>query len=292
MFSVILTSYSGDAAFKKAFSSLDRTKGIEKLLAGLINLDQTYTDRFSLKHEIGMLYLQAGNPSSAAPYLERAQALAARRIPPSERATLYGGLAIVSYSRGDYQKAVEFGKKALEGKAKEAPPFGFIVGRALLAQDKQKEALPYLDTAWAAAKPSMSAEDYRAYARALEAASRDQDLVAVLDSYESTYPYEPGLGLMQSAAFERLGDFDASVLAAFKEAEYASAYGASHTSDIQKNLVAIGRKLDDKAFNPSGAGRATLEAAAVRLRLQDPSDTHRTSPAEAAVLQRSERTAG
>jgi len=252
-------SCAGDSAFAKAFSSADRSHGSDKLLADLVRLDQGYPDRFVLKHEIGLLYLQQGNPVAAAPYLERALSLA-RGIKASDRATLYGGLAIVSYSRGDYPKAVDYGRTALDVRAPESAPFGFITGRALLAQDKLKEALACLDAAWTAAKSSMSPDDYRAYARALEAAGRDGDLVAVLDSYQSSFPYEPGLGLMQSAAYERLGDLDESVLAAFKEAEYATAYGASRASDVQKNLAAIGKKLGDKSFNPSGSGTSAWEA--------------------------------
>jgi len=253
-------SCSGDAAFKKAYAAVDRSQGIEKLISDLVRLDQEFPDRFQLKHEIGMLCLQRGDPGSAAPYLQRAHTLAGNRIRASEKATLYGGLAIVSYSRGDYSNAVEFGRKALSVKIDEAAPFGFITGRALLAQGNQKEALEYFDAAWASAKASMSMEDYRAYARSLESAGRHADLIAVLDSYEAWYPYEPGLGLMQSAAYERLGDLDAAVLSAFKEAEYGSAYGAARTADIQNNLAALGRKLDDKTFNPAGRGRSALEA--------------------------------
>jgi hypothetical protein len=65
---------------------------------------------------------------------------------------------------------------------------------------------------------------------------------------------------MQSAAYERLGDLDAAVLSAFKEAEYGNAYGASKSADIQNNLAALGRKLDDKTFNPAGKGKTALEA--------------------------------
>jgi hypothetical protein len=259
LLAAVSVSCAGDASFTKAYSSVDRSHGVDKLLADLVRLDQSYPDRFVLKHGIGLLYLQQGSPSAAAPYLERAFSLA-RGIKASERATLLGGLAIVSYSRGDYPKTLEYAQKALAIKTPEAAPFGFIAGRALLAQEKQKEALVLLDAAWAAAKPTMSAEDYRAYARALEATARNKDLIAVLESYESAFPYEPGLGLMQSAAYERLGDLDASVLTAFKEAEYAIAYGASRPADVQKNLAAIGKRLDDKSFNLSGAGKSALEA--------------------------------
>lgn len=260
MVAAVTLSCSGDASFKKTYAAIDRSQGIEKLIADLVRVDQEFPDRFQLKHEIGMLCLQKGDPASAAPYLQRAYALAGNRMKASDKATLYGGLAIVSYSRGEYANAVEYGRKALSVKTDDAAPFGFITGRALLAQDKQKEALEYFDAAWASAKASMSMEDYRAYARSLESAGRHADLVAVLDSYEASYPYEPGLGLMQSAAYERLGDFDAAVLSAFKEAEYGGAYGAARTTDIQNNLLALGRKLDDKTFNPAGKGKTALEA--------------------------------
>jgi len=256
----LTASCSGDAAFRKAYAAVDRSHGIDRLVSDLVRVDQEFPDRFQLKQEIGMLRLQKGDPDSAAPYLQRAYALAGNRVQGAEKATLYGGLAIVSYSRGDYSNAVEYGRTALSVKVAVAAPFGFITGRALLAEGKQKEAMEYFDAAWTSAKDSMCMEDYRAYARLLEAAGRHADLVAVLDSYEGTYPYEPGLGLMQSAAYERLGDLDAAVLAAFKEAEYGSAYGASKPAEIQSNLSALGRKLDDTAFNPSGKGKAALEA--------------------------------
>ncbi len=256
----VTLSCAGDAAFKKAYAAVDRSRGMEKLISDLVRIDQEFPDRFQLKHEIGMLCLQKGDPGSAAPYLQRAYVLAGNRIKGPEKATLYGGLAIVSYSRGDYSNAAEYGRKALSVKIEEAAPFGFITGRALLAEGRQKEALGYFDTAWAVAKASMSMEDYRAYARSLESAGRYADLVVLLDSYEASYPYEPGFGLMQSAAYERLGDFDAAVLSAFKEVEYGNAYGASKSADIQSNLAALGRKLDDKTFNPAGKGKTVLEA--------------------------------
>ncbi len=223
-------------------------------------MDQEYPDRFRLKREIGVLYLQKGDPVSAEPFLRRARALAGAAITPSEKATLLGGLAIVSYARGEYAQAVQLGRQALSVQADESAVFGFITGRALLAEGKNKEALECFDTAWGKAKASMVREDYRAYARVLESAGRYADLIAVLDSYEESFPYEPGLGLMQSEAYEHLGDFDGAVLSAFKEAEYGAAYGAARSSDIQKNLAALGRKLDDKAFNPVGKGKAVLQA--------------------------------
>jgi hypothetical protein len=255
-----LASCAGDKAFVEAYASLDRSNEIEKRLANLIRLDQEYPDRFALKHEIAMLYLQKGDPGSAAPFLERARTVAGKNITSGDRSTLFGGMAIVAYSKGEYAKAIEYGKKALAVEVDGSPAFGFITARAFLAQNKQKEALDYFDVAWQRSKSSMTPEDYRAYARALESADRSQDLVAVLANYEESFPYEPGIGLMQSSAYERMGDFDAAVLAAFKEAEYASAYGASRASDIQTNLLAIGRKLDDKKFNPSSKGKSALEA--------------------------------
>jgi hypothetical protein len=256
---VIMLSCSDETAFKKAYSSVDRSRGVEKLIADLVRIDQEYPDRFTLKHEIGMLHLQRGDPISAEPYLKRAETLAGTKISASERATLFGGLAIASYAHGEYAKAEEYGRKALAVKADEAAAFGFITGRALIGERKDKEALELFDAAWAKARAAMVKEDYRAYARALDATGRNADLVAVLDSYEASYPYEPGSGLMQSAAYERLGDFDASVYAAFKEAEYGRAFGAMAAPDILKNLAAIGRKLDDRTFNPAGKGEFALE---------------------------------
>jgi hypothetical protein len=252
-------SCSRDAAFGKAYSSIDRSAGLDSLVSDLVRLDQEYPDRFKLKHEIGMLFLQKGDARSAEPFLKRAQALA-RRIHPSDQATLFGGLAIVAYAHGDYRQAADWGKKATAVKAREAAPFGFITARALLAQDKKKEALDCFDAAWEKAKASMAREDYRSYARTLESAGRYADLITVLDGFEASYPYEPGLGLMQSEAYERIGNFDGAVFAAFKEAEYGKAYGAAKSSDIQKNLVALGRRLDDKAFNPEGKGKSALQA--------------------------------
>src|SRR5271169_7116236 len=180
---VVTLSCSVDAAFKKAYASIDRSQGIEMLISDLVRSDQEFPDRFQLKYEIGMLCLKKGDPDSAAPFLQRAHTLAGNRVEAAEKATLYGGLAIVSYSRGDYSNAVEYGRKALSVKTDEAASFGFITGRALLAEGKQKDAMQYFDIAWTSARASMSMEDYRAYARSLESAGRNADLVTVLDSY-------------------------------------------------------------------------------------------------------------
>jgi hypothetical protein len=251
---------SQDATFNKAYAAVDRGSGPGRLIAELLRIDQEYPDRFALKHEIGMFYLQNADPASAGPYLKRALALAGSRMSASQKATTFGGLAIVSYASRDYLQAERDGRTALAVKTDDAAPFGFITGRALLAQGRQKEALELLDAAWSKAKTSMSMEDYRAYARALETAGRSADVVSVLDAYESTFPYEPGLGLIQSAAWEKLGDLDAAVFCAFKEAEYGAAYGASKASDIRKNLLALEKKLDDRSFNPSNKGKSALAA--------------------------------
>ena len=208
-----------------------------------------------------MAYLQKGEPASAGLYLKRALALGGRRT-ASEEATLFGGLAIVSYADRDYAQAAEYGKKALLVKTEQAAPFGFITGpRAPGAREAEgRAAIPGRSRG---RRQGLDVHgDYRAYARVLKRAKAATSISSRCWIGSSPpAPTSPASGLMQSAAYERLGDFDGAVLSAFKEA----AGTARHTvlpdhRDIQSNLAALGRKLDDKSFNPDRKGKDALDA--------------------------------
>jgi tetratricopeptide (TPR) repeat protein len=257
--SVMSSSCSGSEAFDKAYAAAKNQPSADAVLAALIRLDQEYPDRFIVKYEIGLLLLGKGDTFSAEPFLKRAADLFGRGSDKDKKASTYGGLALIAYSRGDYKKAEEFGRKAMAVGAPKARGFGFITARSLLGQGKGDEAMKLFDASWADERDGLSRDDYRAYARTLQSAGRNADLVKVLDAYQATFAYEPGSGLMQSSAFESLGDFDSAVFAAFKEVEYGRAFGVVSASDVKKNLAALEKKLDDKSFNPEGKGKAALE---------------------------------
>ena len=146
--SAMTSSCSGDDAFDKAYAAAKAQQSVDGMLTALIRLDQEYPDRFILKHEIGLLFLEKGDPPSAEPFLKRAVDLFGKGSDKDKRADTYGGLALIAYSRNEYPKAEEYGRKALAIGTPKAKAFGFITARALLGQDKKAEALKLFDASW------------------------------------------------------------------------------------------------------------------------------------------------
>lgn len=252
-----ISCHSDTALDSELAAALSKPSDAEALHA-LLGLDQRYPDRFSIKYEISVRYLQMGAVSLAEPFLVRAEALHRQTHDKEKKATILGGLAIAAYQRADYEKTVEWGKRALALDTESGKVFGFITARGLLAEGRVEEALPFFDAAWKDARTGMSAEDYRSYARALASAGRQADALEVLALYETAKPYEPGIGLVESSLYESLGAFSDAVLAAAKEAEYARAFGALDQKALAGNLATLDAKLRDRSFNPKGEGIGDL----------------------------------
>lgn len=247
-------------AFEAEYTRLHAEQGGEGLVNGLISLESANPDQGRIKLDLGAIYLGRGDLSKARSYLEAALRLE-RSLPSKDsRYALRADLAELELRSGASEKAVARAGEAVA--LVKADPLGVVYTRAKAYADmgKKTEALADLDSAWKTLRDKATAEDCRVYIGLLVDAGRLAEAIAILDHYQDTFPYEFGIGILESQCYEKMGDIDRSVVAAYKELEYAHSYGAVDTREIESNLADLRKRLDDTSWNPKGQGMAVLDA--------------------------------
>jgi tetratricopeptide (TPR) repeat protein len=243
-----------DAAFLSDYSSLNGFGAGDKLLTGLLVLDQKHPNRLVVKAELGGLLLAAGNFEAAAIYLESGEALARTSGDRRTKNLLYSEIAELSYRTGKHAKAVAFSDRVLSSSREKPLPVLFTRAKALAAGGRKKEALADLDSGWNELREVMGQEDLRLYWTLLADAGRAAEALTALDEYERRYAYQPGIGLIESALFEKGNRIEESLVCAFKELEYQLGQGNIEEAVVVSKLDALRGKL-------MGKGRAGERAA-------------------------------
>jgi tetratricopeptide (TPR) repeat protein len=258
---LLLSACAGnEAAFQSEYAATAAQKSGPALFSALLLLDQKYPSRLALKVDIGTALLAAGDLEKAGIYLKSGEALAGRSKDKRLKALLYSALSELSSRSGRYPETIELAGKALEFTPN--PPVGvlFIRGKAYQAIGRTKEALEDFSLGWSAAPGAMLPEDFRTYSALLIQAARYQEALEAYTEYQVRFLYETGIGLTESLLYEKLGKIEESVIAAFKELEYRRYLAGVPEALILDNLQKLGRKLEDRQWNPEGRGKALVEA--------------------------------
>jgi tetratricopeptide (TPR) repeat protein len=248
-----------DAAFESEYGRLHAERSGESLIDGLLALEASHPDEARIKLDLGALYLERGDLPKARAYLSRAKTLE-RRLTSEGRYALQADLAELELRSNSPEKALERASEALS--LSKTDPLGVIYtkAKALAAMEKKTEALSAFDAGWKSLKDKATREDCRVYVGLLIDAGRLSEAVGLLDYYQEAFPYEFGIGILESQCYEKMGDIERSVIAACKELEYARSYGAVDIKQIEGNLAELQKKLADRSWNPKGLGRETLGA--------------------------------
>ncbi len=213
--------------FDRAYETGVKEKTGQSLYDELLRLDQAYPNQLRVKLDLGARLLAAGDLKGAETYLDRGERLVGpfRFHDPRLVYALYADKAELNLRSGDFKAACAYADKALAGESVDVLGVMFTRAKAESALGDMGAALKDFDGGWAAQKASMSAEDYRSYAIELQRAGRDADAIRVSEDYQRTWPYEPGIGFLESGCHERLGDISAAIVSAFKEYEYNRPFG-------------------------------------------------------------------
>jgi len=249
-----------NSAFETEYARLHAEQGGEGLVNGLIGLESANPGQGRIKLDLGAIYLGRGDLPKARSYLEAALRLEKSLPSKDSRYALHADLAELELRSGASEKAVARADEAI-GLLK-ADPLGVVYTRAKAnaGMGKSAEALVDFDSAWKNLRDKATAEDCRVYTGLLVDSGRLAEAISVLDHFQETFPYEFGIGILESQCYEKMGDIDRSVVAAYKELEYARSYGAVDAREMESNLADLRRKLADRSWNPKGQGMDVLDA--------------------------------
>jgi tetratricopeptide (TPR) repeat protein len=233
-------------SFESAYSSAVKGMSGQALFDELLRLDQAYPDRLKLKLEIGARFLAAGDLNKAKTYLESGERRIGLFAEPRLKYSLFADLALLRLREGNNKEALACAVKAIAASPKDELGVVFTKAHAEYALKDVSVSLKDFDKGWKSHRASMGVEDFRVYASALIEGGRDADAIQVLGEYQKKYPYDPGVGLLESGCYERIGDFTAAILCAFKEYEYERAFGFLAGTTIQEALDSALNKVATK----------------------------------------------
>lgn len=246
-------------SFEKTYETQTKGKTGQALYDSLLRLDQAYPDRLQLKIDLGARLLSSGENEGAKAYLDRGEKLLGLFVDSRSKYFLYADQAELKLRCGEFKEAIVYATKAFASSAEDSLGVVFTRAKAESALKDKDAALKDFDKGWAAQARSMSSEDYHAYAAALMESGRDADAIRLLGEYQKIYPYEQGIGLLESSCYEGIGDMGPAILSAFKEFEFRRPSGAISNKKLFDNL--------DAALKKSGAAGSESNEVLERLAL-------------------------
>jgi tetratricopeptide (TPR) repeat protein len=239
-----------DGSFEATYASSIKGMSGQVLYDELLRLDQAYPNRIGPKLDLGARLLSAGEYKGAKAYLDRAEKLLGPFTEARYKYALFADQAELKLREGAYKESLAYATKAISASPKDELGVVFTKAKAESAIRDRSAALEDFGRGWISSRASMSVEDYRSYISALSLAGRDADEIQVLREYQKNHPYDPGVGLLESGCYKRLGDFGAAILCTFKEYEHGRASGAFSEIALAEALDAVMGKGEPKPPSP------------------------------------------
>ncbi len=258
-FVILIASCDKSAEFDLRLEAAIANLTGEELLNELYSMDQDYPNRIELKTIIGSMLLAKGDTEKASIFLRKGEELARFGGDNAIKARLYASLAELSLDESDYASGVAYADKSLSFDKADPGGVRFIKAKCLLYANEEDKALAAFDEGWSARKDAMNREDMNLYMTILRDRELYEKALDVSIEYGKRFDYEPGLGIIESVFYEKLGKADASIVSAAKDLEYARYTGTMDEKEELSRLTNLAKKLDDKAWNPGQGGKRALE---------------------------------
>jgi tetratricopeptide (TPR) repeat protein len=247
-----------DKRFKQAYAETLAQNRSGELILALLELDQSYPDRLSVKITLGGMLLAAGDLDRARIVLERGEELARRCRDDELRGLLFTNLAELCYRQGEYSRGAASAEKALRCAPNQRHGVVFTRAKCLAALGRYGEALRCFRQA--RETEPMSGEDMEIFAALLVNRGDYGQALEVLSDRELEHGYALGLGLQQSAVYEQTGQFGEAVIAAAKDMEYRRSLGLVKDTRVLENLQRLSGILPAGSSAPPGRGQAATRA--------------------------------
>jgi tetratricopeptide (TPR) repeat protein len=256
---LILNSCGGSKEFDDRFGlAMAGLKG-EELLNELYALDQKYQDKLVLKVNIGAMLLAKGDTDKASIYLLKGEEIVDKSNANKLKAELFTHLAELSLHVENYKKGIEYADKSVYFDKSDQMGVVFIKAKCLYYMNEPDKAMATFDDGWTTRKDIMSKDDMSFYMSLLRDKGNYEKALEVAHDYERLFDYEPGIGIIESVFYEKLGKVNESIICAAKDLEYARYSGNIDTKEELTRLHNLEIKANDKSWNPKGLGKETLK---------------------------------
>jgi tetratricopeptide (TPR) repeat protein len=243
-----------DDRFDRAMSGL---KG-EELLNELYALDQKYQDKLVLKVNIGAMLFAKGDTDKASIYLLKGEEIAGKSNDNKLKAELFTHLAELSLYMENYKKGIEYADKSIIFDKSDPMGVVFVKAKCHYYLGEPGKAMATFDEGWVKHKGIMSKDDMSFYMSLLRDMEKYEKALEVAREYGRLFDYEPGIGIIESVFYEKLGKVNESIICAAKDLEYARYSGNIDTKEELTRLHNLEVKAKDKSWNPKGLGKETL----------------------------------
>ena len=222
----------------------------QKLFLSINEFEKTHSDHFESKVDLAQYYFLTGDYAKSIEFIIRAESLVAK-IPKTKDnkkliSLMYGTRAEIETVNGNYEKAIQYSKKAFNENKKDGLEWRYIEARALYISKKNTESLNLYDELYAKIPDKANKEDLRTYMQLLHDEKRFDDCISIIEKYLKTGAYFLGLGTFASTAYEKNNDLENSIFHAFLDYEYADCF-----ENLDKNLFLKNLNTLENTFKES-----------------------------------------
>lgn len=226
----------------------------EALLQELNLFEKEHTEDFRSKVDLANYFILAGDYNTCYEYLLRAESVIKNCPGGNEgkkyKTLLYGMRAQVELYSGNYDLAHSYVDKAIKIDKTKSNKYNYIKANIYLAQNDKEKALELFDKTFKIIPDELTTDDKQAYMYLLADTERYDECQIVMEDFFNDGLYFFGLGTFASGIYEKVGDYEKSLLSSYFDYEYFSCFNSLDKSKFLENLnsVITGIKSPEKLF--------------------------------------------
>ena len=225
-----------DAYLQLMRSDLDGKELLQKLEL----FEKEHTEDFCSKIDLANYYILIGDYNTCYEYLLRAESVIKNCPSGAEgkkyKTLLYGMRAQIELYSGNYELAKSYVDKAIKIDKKANEKYNYTKANIFLAKNDKEQALKLFDETFKKIPNELTSDDKRAYMYLLADAERFEDCKTILEDFFDDDSYFYGLGTFASGIYEKLSEYEKSLLSSFYDYEYFLCFNSMDNSKYLEKL--------------------------------------------------------
>lgn len=247
----IFYSCSKDDSYSKLMES--NLQG-EILLQKLNLFEKEHTEDFRSKIDLANYFILTGDYNSCYEYLLRAESVIKNCPSGAEgkkyKTLLYGMRAQIELYSGNYELAHFYVDKAIKIDKIANKKYNYTKANIYLAQNNKEKAFELFNKTFEKIPDELTTDDKRAYMYLLADAEQYEKCRTILEDFFDDGSYFFGLGSFASGIYEKVSDYEKSILSSYFDYEYFSCFNSLDKNKFLENLDSFitGIKSPEKIF--------------------------------------------
>lgn len=225
-----------DAYLQLMRSDLDGKELLQKLEL----FEKEHTEDFCSKIDLANYYILVGDYNTCYEYLLRAESVIKNCPSGAEgkkyKTLLFGMRAQIELYSGNYELANSYVDKAIKIDKKANEKYNYTKANIFLAKNDKEQALKLFDETFKKIPNELTSDDKRAYMYLLADAERFEECKTILEDFFDDDSYFYGLGTFASGIYEKLSEYEKSLLSSFYDYEYFLCFNSMDKSKYLEKL--------------------------------------------------------